>query len=368
MNPAEADARSAAPLSLWVVPVPEIGGVARHVLDVLAVGLPGVRLALLCPEGPLAQEARTLGAAVFTGDFGPAAGLRASVSTLRRHVRALRPDLVHTHLAYADLVAAIVLATDRRTALISTEHGIAPDNSLYNSHPLAARVKNAAHRLRFRRTQHVIAVCESTRQVLQNKWAPPCPITVVRNGVDIDAVRAAATAPRRSTGEGLRVLSLSRLAPEKGLDVLLTAFARLREYDQHATLTIAGTGDLLGVLQEHTDQLGVAEAVSFPGFVEPWTTMAHHDVLVQLSAWENLSYSLLDAAAAEMPAVATDVGGNGEILPAEHLVPTGDPTAVLAAVTRATAKGAGTGHADDREAMVRTLAKLTLDVSERGQR
>ena len=44
--------------------------------------------------------------------------------------------------------------------------------------------------------------------------------------------------------------------------------------------------------------------------------MGHHDVLVQLSAWENASYSVLDAVAHGLGVVATPVGGNPEILPA----------------------------------------------------
>ena len=88
------DARTGVdPLTLWVVPVADLGGVARHVLDVVRVGLPGLRLAVLCPEGALAARLRELGAAVFTGHFGPDAGLAASVRTLRRTVRTL--SLIH---------------------------------------------------------------------------------------------------------------------------------------------------------------------------------------------------------------------------------------------------------------------------------
>ena len=75
----EAARTTPAPLTLWVVPVADLGGVARHVLDVARVGLPGLRLAVLCPEGPLAERLREQGAAVFTGDVGPDAGLAASV-------------------------------------------------------------------------------------------------------------------------------------------------------------------------------------------------------------------------------------------------------------------------------------------------
>jgi glycosyltransferase involved in cell wall biosynthesis len=63
-----------------------------------------------------------------------------------------------------------------------------------------------------------------------------------------------------------------------------------------------------------------------PGFVDPESAMAQHDVLAMLSVWENCSYSLLDAAGAGLGVVASRVGGNPEILPSACLV---EPTDVL---------------------------------------
>ena len=75
-----------APTALWVVPVADLGGVARHVLDVAAVGLPRTRLVVLCPPGPLAERLRRAGAAVLVEDLGPEHGLAASVAALRHAV------------------------------------------------------------------------------------------------------------------------------------------------------------------------------------------------------------------------------------------------------------------------------------------
>jgi len=364
----EASTTTPAPLTLWVVPVADLGGVARHVLDVARVGLPGLRLAVLCPEGPLAERLREQGAAVFTGDVGPYAGLAASVRTLRTTVRILRPAVVHTHLAYADLVAFAAFGPGRARrragapALLSTEHGIAPDDGLYNANAAVAAAKNAAHRARLHRTDLVIAVAQSTADVLRRKWGAGARVVVVRNGVDVPAVRAAAAGQRRTPGEGLRILSLSRLAPEKNLDRLIAALPALLERDPGTRLTLAGAGPLEGELRAQAEALGVAEAVDLPGFVEPWETMAEHDVLVQLSAWENLSYTLLDAAAAGLPAVATDVGGNGEILPPERLVHETTPAAIADAVMRAAVEGPGEVRVGDVETMARATAEATLEV------
>ena len=115
------------PLALWVVPVGELGGVARHVLDVARVGVPGFRVWYLVPPGPLAERLRDLGAPVLTGELGPSAGTATSVATVRRTVTALRPAIVHSHLAYADVVVALATA-GLPVRLVSTEHGIAGDD------------------------------------------------------------------------------------------------------------------------------------------------------------------------------------------------------------------------------------------------
>ena len=64
--------------ALWVVPVADLGGVARHVLDVARVGIPGWQVTVLCPDGPLAERLRAQGSAVTAGAFGTEAGGRAT--------------------------------------------------------------------------------------------------------------------------------------------------------------------------------------------------------------------------------------------------------------------------------------------------
>lgn len=309
----------AEPIALWVVPVPELGGVARHVLDATRVGIPGWRIVTLAPEGALASELRALGRPVLTGPFGPDAGLRASLRTLRRTVARLRPGVVHTHLSYADIVAAVAfgLAPDsRRPVLVSTEHGIAPDDRLYNPSRLRGALMRRAHGLRCRTFDHLIAVCESTRDVMKAKWGVGSGVTVIRNGVD--PARIAST-------PGLRIASISRLAPEKGIDRLLAGFALVARRHPDAHLTIAGEGPLEGELRAQAAALGLAERVSFPGHVDAGALLAATDVVAQLSHWENCSYTLLDACAAGVGVVATPVGGNPEILPATSLCPDASP-------------------------------------------
>jgi len=302
------------PTALWVVPVAALGGVARHVLDVAEVGVPGHRLVVQCPPGPLADRLRDVGAAVTTAPVGPEHGIRESVAAVRHLVRTLRPAVTHSHLSWADVTTALA-TVGTPTALVTTEHGIADDDLVYHGTRLRSRVRALAHTARLRRADAVIAVAEATARSVRAKWHPSraTPLTVVRNGVD-------RRPPGSSRRPGLHVVSIARLAPEKRVDHLLRAFSLLRAEHREARLTVAGTGPEEQALRRLTADLGLDDSVTFAGHVEPAPLLERADVLVQLSVWENCSYSLLDALVHGVGAVATPVGGNPEILGSPALV------------------------------------------------
>jgi len=296
--------------ALWIVPVADLGGVARHVLDVARVGIPGWQLTVLCPVGPLADRLRAQGSAVTAGAFGTEAGALTSRRTLAAVAKALRPDVVHSHLAFADIVNAWT-SLPEGTRRFTTEHGIAGDDGVYHASGLQSRAMALVHRARFPRFDGVIAVAEATRRVMIEKWHVTQRIAVIHNGVDLPT-----GVERRdpSSVSGLRVLSLSRLAPEKRIDKLIEAFALILRDHPDATLTIAGEGPLRAELENHAMGLGVLGSTYFAGYVDADEAMGNADILTQLSIWENCSYTLLDAAARELRILASDVGGNREIV------------------------------------------------------
>lgn len=302
------------PTALWVSPVSNLAGVARHILDVARVGLPGWRLVVAAPAGPLVGELTALGCAVVTIDVDRP--LPAALAQLRGVITRLRPDVVHSHLAKADLLCAMACA-GLDVKLVSTEHHVPEEPRVFHATPARARSRALAHHLRLRRFDHVLAVSESTRRDMRRHWRTKTPITVVLNGVE----RPAAIQER---SPGLRILSLGRLDMEKNVAMSLRAFALVRSEHPEATMTVAGSGPLDAALRERADRLGIADAVTFAGFVDAGEAMATHDVLVQPSLAENLSYTLLDAVAHGMGVVASDVGGNPEIVPGHCLVTPGD--------------------------------------------
>ncbi len=314
---------SGRPTALWTVPVADLGGVARHVLDTVRAGIPGWRLVLLCPPGPLAEHALAAGGAVLTAPFGPAHGLAPSVRSLRRIVDRLRPRVVHAHLSYADVVAA--LAVPRGPALVTTEHGIASDDLVYHGSRSRSALMARVHAARLRRCAAVVAVSEATRRAVEDKWHPRIPVRVIRNGVDS---LPSAPEPRA----GLHILSLARLAPEKRIADLVRAFQLVARDHADAALTVAGSGPLEGDLRALTAQLGLADRVAFPGYVDVGVALATADVVALLSVWENSPYAVLDALVHGAGVVAAPVGGLPEMLPGRCLVPPDSPEEVAAAL------------------------------------
>ena len=315
---------------LWVVPVPDFGGVARHVLDVARTGIPGYRLVVCAPEGKLTERLRELNIPVHTVPFGPSRGFRTSFASLAHVIEREKPTIVHSHLAYADVIAAAVITSlkMRRLAnrsltvptLITTEHGIAGDDAVYHGTSWRSKLMEQVHRVRLWGTNAAIAVSRSTAEQMRRKWGARR-VSIIYNGVDAPRLRAAVHKHRVPTeSDAPRILSLSRLSPEKGIDVLIEAFAQLRTVYPKAHLEIAGEGDLADTLAQQVRELHISDAVTFSGFVDPLEAMGRSDMVIQLSIWENCSYTLLDAKAAGLKTVATNVGGNPEILAPNELV------------------------------------------------
>ncbi|CAB4322793.1 MAG: glycosyltransferase [Actinobacteria bacterium] len=316
------------PIALWVVPVGDFGGVARHVLDAATTGIPGWRIVVLAPPGAFIDACHVAGVPTIAAAFGPEHGLLRSVATLRRATSRLRPTVVHTHLAYADIAAGIAFATRRGPKLVSTEHGISGDPSLYQRSGLHSVLMTRAHSLRLRSFAGVIAVSHSTSEQIRKRWRPPgrLPIEVIPNGVNPEPRESSELRP------GLRIATLSRLSHEKRLKSTLEAFAELHRREPTATLTVAGEGPDRAALVDVCTDLGINEAVEFSGFVDSRELLRRTDVIVQLSAWENCSYTLLDALAAGVGVVATPVGGNPEMLGSSGLVASDDPRIIADAL------------------------------------
>jgi glycosyltransferase involved in cell wall biosynthesis len=144
---------------------------------------------------------------------------------------------------------------------------------------------------------------------------------------------------RRQAGAGngdVLLTFVGRLVPIKRVDLALEAFAQARASGAPLRLAIVGDGEERAGLEQLARELGVADRVKFVGYSDDMVKVtAGSDIALLTSANEGTPVSLIEAAAAGKPAVATGVGGVADVVTAEtgRVVPAGDAGALAAAIT-----------------------------------
>lgn len=276
--------------------------------------------------GALMEEAHRRGVRAF--DLGKKAGLDPSLFVrLAGLLRRERVDVVHTH-NFAPLIYGTLAARALGLPTLNTRHGRAPLST---------------HRLIWSLTRRAVAVSEDARRELvrHNRIAPD-KVSVILNGVDIAAfgapggdgseLRHELRLPADATVFGI----VARLAPEKDHATLLEAFRLLLRGGADACLVVIGGGPLEGALRSQAERSGLSERVRFLGFRTDIPALLRClDVFVLSSTMEGISLTLLEAMAASLPIVATDVGGNREVViegVTGLLVPDGNPEAMASAM------------------------------------
>jgi glycosyltransferase involved in cell wall biosynthesis len=166
-----------------------------------------------------------------------------------------------------------------------------------------------------------IAVSDATGRNWRTRTGlPPQRVVTIHNGIDIDAftrkISKAVAKARFAIPESRTVIvAVGRLDEVKGYDTLLHAVAEARRRVPRVHVLFAGDGPLRQALEFQAFQLGLAEQVSFAGFVNDVTTaLDAADMLALPSRTEACPYAVLEAMAAGLPVVASRVGGVPELV------------------------------------------------------
>lgn len=311
----------------------DAGGLERVVQDLAAAQAEGgreVHVAAVLDRGrsdhPFLAPFEDTEVVVHPREFRPRAYL-AEARFLWGLCRRLAPDVVHTHGYRADVVAG---ATARRAGVptVTTVHGFTgggPKNRLYEW----------LQRRAFRRCDAVVAVSRPLARALEEDGVRPQRLHVVQNawrprGGSLD--RAAARERLGMRPDATVLGWVGRLSPEKAPDLFLEALARL---DADVRGSVVGDGRERPELEARAESLGLTGRVHWHGRVDA----AHRlfrafDVFVLSSRTEGTPMTLFEAMEAEVPIVATAVGGVPDVLGEDEarLVPPGDPAALAAAV------------------------------------
>lgn len=193
-------------------------------------------------------------------------------------------------------------------------------------------------------------VCVSQAQAGKVVAAGVCPgnVEVIHNAISSDRFqqpdpqyrkRLVDVFPESARGRIKVVVgSAGRLSPEKGFDVLIDAAGEIIRLRGDVGFVLFGDGQLKDSLSDQVRRLGMADRVVLAGFCDKLDRfMPHLDLFVQSSHTEGLPNVLLEALAAGVPVVATDVGGTAELLDQGRygtLVRSGDSRQLAMAVAR----------------------------------
>jgi glycosyltransferase involved in cell wall biosynthesis len=262
-----------------------------------------------------------------------------ALSQLTRHFRGRPPDLVHTHSGKAGVLGR--LAARRAGVPVIVHHIHGPSFGEFQG-PLANSVFLSAERLAARATTHFVCSANAmTRRYLAAGIGRPEMYTRVFSGFRLERFLAAVNDPALRARLGFAaddfiIGKIARLAPLKGHDDLLRAFAQLVAASPAARLLFVGDGPLRSQLESRVRQLGLSSKVIFAGLVPPADVarfIGIMDCVVHLSFREALSRALPQALAAAKPIIAYDFDGADEVCfdgETGFLVRTGNVSAVTA--------------------------------------
>ena len=269
----------------------------------------------LLPRGGLTAAFREAGLTVHTlaapGEPFGLAPLRC-----RALVARLQPGIVHTHLAAAGITGRTAARGCRVPHVLSTLHNVSDWNER-RGHPL-----RVLDRMTLPLADRICAVSDAVR-IAVTIVAPHLAerTLTLRNGVDLECFRPspggrdAARARLGLAPADIVIATVARLEPTKGIDTLLRAAARASARAPMLQLLVVGDGTDRPRLEALAESLGIAAWVTFTGTRDDVPQLlAAADLFAVPSHTEGLGVAAIEALAAGLPVLASNVGGLPEIV------------------------------------------------------
>ena len=292
-----------------------------HQVD-LILSLGGGELLPLLPAGVRVIE---FAASRMAGGLGP----------LVRYLRSEQPHALHATMWPSTVIAVAAHRLARSKACLMVSDQVALSRQFTTIGKRAAVV--ATTRILYPLADHRVC-CSSAAadDVARLSGVPRAKFEVIHNPIEPPAILEPSDQARAVFGDaGRRLINVGNLKQQKNQALLLRAFARSDHRD--ARLVIVGEGQLRASLQALAVELGIADRVSFPGFMlDPWPYYAASNLFVLSSDYEGFANVVAEALYAGLRVVSTDcVAGPREILGDGRfgvLVPVGDVDGLARAI------------------------------------
>jgi glycosyltransferase involved in cell wall biosynthesis len=363
-----------------------IGGPARQAIGLTtALDAEGFTTTLIhgrlgVGEGDMSTVLPANANAVFTPrlqrPISPVDDLR-TLLLLYRTFKQVRPRIVHTHMAKAGLLGRLAAAAFNltrgsapRARVVHTYHGHVLEG--YFS-PLMTRVFITLERLLATCSDRLIAISPAIRGELIDRYrigASP-QYRVIPLGFDLselaavdDARRAAARAHLGLASDVPVVSTVGRLTAIKQPRLFLETIADLTRTRPTLIALVAGDGELRAESEAYAAALGIADRTKWLGWRRDLATIyGATDVFLLTSRNEGTPVALIEAMAAAVPGVSTDVGGVKDVIDSPEvgvLAPPGDAAALARGVERLLAAPALRRHMGER-ARANVLTRYSSD-------
>jgi glycosyltransferase involved in cell wall biosynthesis len=314
-----------------------VGGLFRHVRDLVrGQSELGHQVGVICDSSTGGEPAAFLLQAIAPRcalgvhrfpvsrlpGFGDIGAIRKSYQLLAT----LKPDIIHGHGAKGGLHGRLAAKFLGRPSVYSP-HGGSLHFDWFNPGGAAyLTAESAARRL----GDGLLFVCDYERRAFDAKIGingTPC--AVVHNGLWPEEFAPVAPEPA-----GTELLYVGELRKLKGTDVLIKAMALLK--GKHPlSATIVGDGEDRREFEAMASQRGLARSIKFCGSMPARQAFGKGRILVMPSRAESFPYIILEALAAQLPIIASRVGGIPEALPEHSLVPPGDPQVLACTIEKA---------------------------------
>jgi len=304
---------------LFAIPALDRGGPDRVLFELLtSIDRERFVPSLMVIEGEgdyLSRLPKDIPVEVLGGPVSKTRRDRYPVLRALRFIRKTQPDLVFGTLRMTFTLGVAAPAFPAHTRLILRQANDFTTN-------FAELVKQSRVKHRFARwlsKQNLKAadavVCQShaMKADLNELLGARAKLHVIGNPVDVDAIARAGTGTLPGSPA---LVSVGRLMPQKGFDILLPAIAQIRTRYPGLHLTIIGDGPDREQLEAQTRELGLTDVVTFTGFSKnPIPSVRAADLFVLASRYEGFPNAALEALACGTPIVLTDCpGANSEIV------------------------------------------------------
>ena len=310
-------------------------GTERYVENLVAHLHPDKASCGLCynVDGPLADKMRAMGIPTHRVQMRHMLDLQAA-KALADLCKKEGYDVIHAQYPRENCIALLARHFGSGARVVFTSH-------LTLHQPLHWKLINRT----FTPGNHrIISVCKEGADILRSNGVCPQKIEVIFNGIDATAPlpRDRSVLEEFGIGDGELVISiLARFAPEKGLEFLCDAIAQVKAQTKIPfRVLMMGDGELFPRIREQVAGLGLSDTIVLTGFrTDTARLLAASDLYLNSSSCnEAMSFAILEALGASLPVVATDVGGNSDLV---HLggtcgaiIPYGDTQGYAQAIIR----------------------------------